>query len=119
MVAKNRKPWHHLPIPSCPRPASGPNERSHASLAHPKRSGIRNYAGKISSGLVADSKTDLQLFNEDGSPGPNLARVLAQMAAVEIGPYRIDRSLIEAAIKADAANGNNAGKNAGKNAGSR
>ncbi|MCC2097682.1 MAG: hypothetical protein KDJ29_12365 [Hyphomicrobiales bacterium] len=59
---------------------------------------IRNYAGRISSGIAENSKADLKLFLPDGTPGPNLARVMARMAAVEIGPYTVDRSLIAKAI---------------------
>ena len=35
----------------------------------------------------------LVLFQADGSPGPNLARVMARMAAVEIGPYKVDKRI--------------------------
>jgi hypothetical protein len=42
----------------------------------------------------------MKLFDTDGSPLPSLSRVLANMAGVEIGPYRADAKLIEAAIEA-------------------
>ena len=61
---------------------------------------IRDYASKMSAGIVKDMKADLELFLPDGSPGPNLAKVMAQMAAVEIGPYKVDRALIARAIRA-------------------
>lgn len=61
---------------------------------------IRNYAAKMSAGAASDMNADLKLFEADGRPGPNLAKVLAQMAAVEIGPYKTVPKLIEDAIRA-------------------
>ncbi len=60
---------------------------------------IRNYASIISTGLAQNSKTDLNLFLADGSPGPNLAAVMRRMASVEIGPYKVNAALITQAIR--------------------
>ncbi|MGE3244923.1 MAG: hypothetical protein AB7F96_07620 [Beijerinckiaceae bacterium] len=68
---------------------------------------IRNYAAKMSEGVAKDIKDDLKLFDADGNPGPNLKGVLARMAAVEIGPYRVDEKLIAAAIAAATASTEN------------
>lgn len=54
----------------------------------------------MSLGIAKDMNADLKLSEPDGTPTANLAQVLAQTAAVEIGPYRAAPGLIEAAIKA-------------------
>ena len=61
---------------------------------------LANYAAHAIDGLVRSPDEDLKLFEVDGSPLPALPRLLANMAAVEIGPYRADGKLIEAAIAA-------------------
>lgn len=60
---------------------------------------IRNYARKISAAIGAGYKTDLKLFEKDGTPTSNLPPVLAAMARVEIGPWRVRHHLISTAIK--------------------
>lgn len=74
---------------------------------------IRNYAGKISAAVGVARKENLKLFEENGAPAPNLAPVLAAIARVEIGPWRVDPELIAAAIKvAESARRKKAGLNA-------
>jgi hypothetical protein len=58
---------------------------------------IRNYAARASAG-VGSPETDLALFDATGAPTANLARVMRNMAAVEIGPMAADPALIEAGI---------------------
>jgi hypothetical protein len=59
---------------------------------------IRNYAGKIIEGVAANDAADLKLFDEQGLPTANLARAMLNMASVEIGPFRVEESLVRRAI---------------------
>jgi len=59
---------------------------------------IRNYAGRIIEGIAASSTDDLKLFDEDGRPTPNLAHAMLNMASVEIGPFRVETSLVRRAV---------------------
>lgn len=61
---------------------------------------LANYAAHAIEGIARSPDEDLKLFAGDGSPLPALTRLLANMAAVEIGPYHADGNLIEAAIEA-------------------
>jgi hypothetical protein len=58
---------------------------------------VRNYAARASAG-VAGPNDDLSLFDASGAPTDNLARVMQNMAAVEIGPLAADPGLIRAGI---------------------
>ncbi|ACB96020.1 hypothetical protein [Beijerinckia indica] len=60
---------------------------------------LERYAQRASQGVAANPDTDLHLFEANGTPTPNLARVLANMAQVEIGPLDVRSELIEAAIE--------------------
>ena len=62
---------------------------------------IANYAARASDG-VAGSDADLLLFDASGKPLPALARVLVNMASVEIGPLAVQSALVDAAIDAAA-----------------
>lgn len=59
---------------------------------------IQSYAAKAASGVAPGATDDLKLFDADGRPTPNLAQVMHNMSAVEIGPLGADRRLIAAAI---------------------
>ena len=59
---------------------------------------IKSYAEKASAGVVASAEDDLALFTPDGEPTANLARVMENMSAVEIGPLRADKAVIAAGI---------------------
>ena len=61
---------------------------------------IRNYARAASAGVAADENADLKLFDNDGQPTPNLARVMLNMSAVEIGPLHPREDLVNAAVQA-------------------
>jgi hypothetical protein len=61
---------------------------------------LANYAAHAIEGIARFPDEDLKLFDADGSPGASLPRLLANMAAIEIGPYRADAKLIDAAIEA-------------------
>lgn len=59
---------------------------------------IGNYAAHVSEGIAATPNDDLALFDATGRPTDNLARALANMAAVEIGPARPRSALVNAAV---------------------
>jgi hypothetical protein len=59
---------------------------------------IRNYAGKIIEGIAANDTADLKLFDDQGRPTPNLAHAMLNMASVEIGPFRVETSLVYRAV---------------------
>ena len=60
---------------------------------------IANYAKKASAGIGAES-ADLKLFDAAGLPTANLATLMTNMAAVEIGPLRVRESLVLSAVAA-------------------
>jgi len=59
---------------------------------------IANYAARVAEGIAKSPDDDLALFTADGSPTDNLAKVMANMAAVEIGPLRASDALIGLAV---------------------
>ena len=59
---------------------------------------INNYATHIAEGIASGPDQDLHLFTADGQPTESLARALANMAAVEIGPLRAHPSLVAFAV---------------------
>ncbi|MGD9544005.1 MAG: hypothetical protein AB7F41_01945 [Methylocystis sp.] len=59
---------------------------------------IGNYAASVARGVVGGPSEDLALFAPDGLPTENLAKVMANMAAVEIGPARPREALIRTAV---------------------
>ncbi len=61
---------------------------------------LANYAAKTSAGVVANADTDLALYDAEGKPTANLAMVMANMAAVEIGPLRVSEALVLAGVAA-------------------
>ncbi|MBI1980841.1 MAG: hypothetical protein HYS63_04660 [Methylocystis sp.] len=59
---------------------------------------IAAYAVNIAQGVVGGPSEDLGLFTAAGLPTENLAKVMANMAAVEIGPARPRAALIRTAV---------------------
>lgn len=59
---------------------------------------IANYAAHLAEGIAAGPNDDLFLFDTSGRPTGNLAKALANMAAVEIGPARPRMALVTAAV---------------------
>ena len=59
---------------------------------------IRNYAARAIEGVASGIDDDLKLFDADGTPGPNLVRLMRNMAGVEIGPLAVRAGLVAAAI---------------------
>jgi hypothetical protein len=64
----------------------------------PDEQRIQNYAVRIVQGLGLRPNDDLRLFEEDGRPLPNLARVMLAMSSVELGALRASAHLVEGAI---------------------
>jgi hypothetical protein len=64
----------------------------------PDEQRIQNYAGRIVQGLGLAPTDDLRLFESDGRPLPNLARVMLAMSSVELGVLRASAALVESAI---------------------
>ncbi len=64
---------------------------------------IANYAARAAAGIAASPNTDLGLFDAAGRPTPHLARLMRNMAAVEIGPLGAGPGLVDAAIARAAA----------------
>jgi len=56
------------------------------------------YARNTADGVTATPDDDLALFTEDGQPTLQLAKVMANMASVEIGPLSVRPWLIDEAI---------------------
>jgi hypothetical protein len=76
------------PVASLPPPAD-----CSAELAR-----INNYAAHVMEGVAKTPDEDLKLFGLDGQPTDNLAKVMINMAAVEIGPARPRAFLVASAI---------------------
>jgi hypothetical protein len=81
-----------LPPSPAPRPPVGVANCS-GELAR-----IAAYAASVAQGVVGGANEDLALFAADGAPTENLAKVMANMAAVEIGPARPRDALIRIAV---------------------
>ncbi|MCQ4188875.1 hypothetical protein NEI07_04555, partial [Methylocystis sp. NLS-7] len=82
-------------LPPSPAPRAPPVSVSNCSgeLAR-----IAAYAASVAQGVVGGANEDLALFAADGAPTENLAKVMANMAAVEIGPARPRDALIRIAV---------------------
>lgn len=64
---------------------------------------MANYAARMVDGLAKDGAAlapgdDLALFDAAGEPTDTLAKVMLNMAAVEIGPWRVTQALVEQGI---------------------
>jgi hypothetical protein len=59
---------------------------------------IQAYAAHAAAGVASNANEDLRLFTDEGVATANLARVMSNMAAVEIGPLSVRDWLVEAAI---------------------
>ncbi|WP_363346810.1 hypothetical protein [Methylocystis echinoides] len=86
-----------------PAPLSGPPSASPPSLGgvadcSAELARIANYASHLAAGVAASPNDDLLLFDAAGLPTGNLAKALANMAAVEIGPDRPRMALVTAAV---------------------
>ena len=74
------------PVPS-PAPACGGDA---ARITH--------YAARAAAGIAGSVTADLTLFDPEGRPTPHLARLLRNMASVEIGPLGAGQDLVDAAV---------------------
>jgi hypothetical protein len=87
------------PVAAAPAAApSAPAPRPVFSCA-PDEQRIQNYAGRMVQSLGLQPGDDLNLFEPDGRPLPNLARVLLAMSSFELGYLRASAELVDAAIK--------------------
>ena len=59
---------------------------------------IARYAARAAAGIAASPTADLGLFDAAGRPTSNLARLMRNMANVEIGPLGAGPALVEAAV---------------------
>jgi len=75
---------------------------------------IQNYAVRIVQGLGLRPSDDLKLFESDGRPLPNLARVMLAMSSVELGVLRANAPLVEGAVARAALRAQQAAADAGK-----
>jgi hypothetical protein len=64
----------------------------------PDEQRIQNYAARMVQHLGLQPGDDLNLFEPDGRPLPNLARVLLAMSGFELGYLRASVELVEGAI---------------------
>ena len=64
----------------------------------PDEQRIQNYAGRMVQTLGLQPGDDLHLFEPDGRPLPNLARVLLAMSSFELGYLRASAELVHGAI---------------------
>jgi hypothetical protein len=85
-----------LAEPPAPRSGSAGGGAG-AACPHETRR-LRNYAMRAIEGIAASPTEDLKLFSLDGTPGPNLPRLMQNMAKVEIGPLGPRAELIAAAV---------------------
>jgi hypothetical protein len=106
---KSAKP-PQAPVASRPKPARQPaTTASTAPKPAPKvqvaaacpseEQRHRNYAGRMVEGLGLGPADDLKLFAEDGTPQPNLIRVMLAMSAFELGALRANPDLVEGAVR--------------------
>jgi hypothetical protein len=65
----------------------------------PDEQRIRNYAARIVADLGLEPTDDLGLFQADGTPRPNLARVMLAMSSVELGRLHASADLVQGAIE--------------------
>ena len=75
---------------------------------------IQNYAVRIVQGLGLRPSDDLKLFESDGRPLPNLARVMLAMSSVELGVLRANAPLVEGAVARATLRAQQAAADAGK-----
>ena len=82
-------------------PASAPPGKAPAPVSScaSETQRIANYAARVIPGIAAGPNDDLGLFDAEGNPTPNLAKLMENMAAVEIGPLKAEPGLIEAAVE--------------------
>lgn len=96
------------PKPAAPRKVAQPAATGSTEAAAkpppriacaPDEQRIRNYAGQIVQGLGLGPTDDLDLFEPDGTPRPNLAQVMLAMSAVELGTMRASPDLVSGAVE--------------------
>jgi len=97
-LAELIRPAPQTMIADLPTPAPRPAPDAGASSCGGELARIANYAANVAQGVVGGPNEDLALFTPAGLPTENLAKVMANMAAVEIGPARPRDALIKIAV---------------------
>ncbi|MBV1702181.1 MAG: hypothetical protein KGQ46_10215 [Hyphomicrobiales bacterium] len=75
-----------------------PHGQAHPSYCVSGVVRVENYANAAARGITTDNNADLHLFTPEGIPTANLARLMENMAAVEIGPLRVTPDIVAAAV---------------------
>jgi hypothetical protein len=88
------RPAAIAPATAAPAPAPRP-----VFACAPDEQRIQNYAGRMVQALGIGPGEDLNLFEPDGRPLPNLARVLLAMSAFELGYLRASAELVHGAVE--------------------
>lgn len=79
------------------KPALAANPETAACAPDEQR--LRNYAARMVDGLNLKPTDDLKLFTNDGTPLPNLTRVMLAMSSFELGALRASPDLVERAVQ--------------------
>jgi hypothetical protein len=75
-----------------------PKPATTATTCAPDEQRLRNYAGRMVADLGLGPTDDLQLFEPDGTPLPNLTAVMLAMSSFELGVLRASEDLVDGAI---------------------
>ncbi|WP_230530799.1 hypothetical protein [Microvirga roseola] len=115
-MGEKQKAEPRRPPRAAARPQPGREPAATASVAPkaavtacaPDEQRLRNYASRMVEGLNLGPEDDLKLFAENGTPQPNLAHVMLAMSAFELGALRaspdlVERAILRAGAKAEAA----------------
>jgi len=98
LVAARRKPVREPAATASAAPKAAPKVQVAAACPSEEQR-HRNYAGRMIEGLGLGLADDLKLFAEDGTPQPNLIRVMLAMSAFELGALRANPDLVEEAVR--------------------
>jgi hypothetical protein len=98
LVAARRKPAREPAATALAAPKPAPKVQVAAACPSEEQR-HRNYAGRMVEGLGLGPADDLKLFAEDGTPQPNLIRVMLAMSAFELGALRANPDLVEGAVR--------------------
>lgn len=98
LVVTRRKPAKETSTTASTAPKPAPKVQ--VAMACPsEEQRHRNYAGRMVEGLGLGPSDDLKLFAEDGTPQPNLVRVMLAMSSFELGALRASPDLVEGAVR--------------------
>jgi hypothetical protein len=98
LVVARRQPAREPVTTASAAPKSAPKVQVAAACPSEEQR-HRNYAGRMVEGLGVGPADDLKLFADDGTPQPNLIRVMLAMSAFELGALRASPDLVEGAVR--------------------